>query len=189
MDLTPIRILDAVALLQKVVGGAALAVVGEEALVEDAALGIQHVGAWIGQAEPVVTLRYMRVEYAEFADHPAAAVGKQGVGDAVPGGVSRQQRGRIRADRVDGDVVPCKVLEIALQLDQLRFAEASPGGAAVEQDEGPAVAAGAGELDGSAGLVRQREVGDRLADGRTGGEIFAGGITAVDEFGHVESPG
>jgi hypothetical protein len=187
VDLTPFRILDAEALLQKIVGGPALAVVGEEALFEDSALGIQHIGAWVRQPEPVVILGYVGVEYAEGTDHTAAAIGQQRVGDTMPGGVAFQQPGRIRADGEDGNTMAGKVLEIALQLDQLRFAKASPGGAAVEQDEGAVAATGGRKPDGPAKLVRQREVGNQLADAGAAVKVVTAGITAVDEFGHCSS--
>ena len=51
------------------------------------------------------------------------------------GGEVREGIDRVVADRVGVDPIGTQTLQIVLQLDELDLAEASPGRAAVEQDE------------------------------------------------------
>jgi hypothetical protein len=62
-------------------------------------------------------------------DDLAALVGEQREGDAVGGGKAGQHAYRVVADAEDADAVPLEVGQVALQLDQLRLAERSPGAA------------------------------------------------------------
>ena len=68
------------------------------------------------------------------------------------------------ADREGLDPVVFEGFQVLLQLDELRPAKASPGGAAVEQDEGVIPAPGLGEADQAPGLVDQLKVREGLAD-------------------------
>jgi hypothetical protein len=71
------------------------------------------------------------------------------------------------ADGEEGDPLALEVGEAALQLDELRLAVGSPGGAAVEDDERPPIGAGSVQIDGAAVLIGQHDIGESIADGRT----------------------
>jgi hypothetical protein len=78
-----------------------------------------------------------------------------------------QDLNRIIADRDDGDARSVEVGETALQLDELRPAERSPGGAAVEDDQRSPSRPPGVQVDRLAELIRQQDVGERFADGGT----------------------
>jgi hypothetical protein len=59
----------------------------------------------------------------------------------------------IVADGEDRDVLAREVGEAVLQLDELRLAERSPAGAAMEQHQGTATGAGLVQVDSLAMLV------------------------------------
>jgi hypothetical protein len=60
----------------------------------------------------------------------------------------------IVADGEDRDVLAREVGEAVLQLDELRFAEGSPAGAAMEHHQGTATSSDLVQIDGLAMLVR-----------------------------------
>jgi hypothetical protein len=59
----------------------------------------------------------------------------------------------IVADGEDRDVLAREVGQAALQLDELRFTEGSPAGAAMERHQGAAASSGLVQIDGLALLV------------------------------------
>jgi hypothetical protein len=65
----------------------------------------------------------------------APFVRKEGIGNIVFLCELLENIQRVRADGKNLDTVAVERLQIALQLDQLRLAESSPGGASVKQNE------------------------------------------------------
>jgi hypothetical protein len=84
----------------------------------------------------------------------------------VHGGEAGEHLHLVVADGEDGDAVPFEVGQIALQLDQLRFAERSPQGTSVENDQALAPDPGLLKMNSSAVLVWQHDVGKALPDAR-----------------------
>ena len=108
----------------------------EEGLFDDGILLIGHkrTGEW--DSVPAMILRDIGIQDAELSYHRAVFIGEQRIGDGILFCEFPQNLHRIIADGADPDVVSFKALEILLQLNQLRFAEASPGGASMEQNKG-----------------------------------------------------
>ena len=106
-------------------------------------------------------LVHLLVEHPQLPDDLAALVGEQREGDAVGGGEAGQHVHGVVADAEDGDVVPLEVGQVPLQFDQLRLAERSPPGTAVEDDQALASRTSLVEIDGLAVLVGQHHVGER----------------------------
>ncbi len=105
-------------------------------------------------------LVHLLVLHPQLPDDLAPLVGEQREGDAMGGGEAGQHVHRVVADAKDGDAVPLEVGQVPLQLDQLRFAERSPFGTAVEDDQPLAPCTGLVENDGPAVLVRKHHVGE-----------------------------
>ena len=82
-------------------------------------------------------LVHLLVQHPQLPDDFAALVGEQREGDAVGGGEAGQHAHRVVADAKDGDGVPLEIGQVPLQLDQLRLAERSPLGTAVENYQSP----------------------------------------------------
>jgi hypothetical protein len=129
-----------------------------------------------------VILGDVGVADAEGVDDGTVDVGQQGILDTETAGESRQKIRWIRADGVDFDAFTQEGGTLLLQLDQLRLAEASPGGGAVEQDERPRLRWSVGKPHDPPVGVGQLEVRDRVAHLRTRGEVIGEGIAAVGEF-------
>jgi len=71
-------------------------------------------------------------------------------------------------------VLALEVRHAALQLDELRLAEGSPGGAAMEDDQGTSSPTHLVERHGLPRLVRQYHIGETFPDGgANGAEIDA----------------
>jgi hypothetical protein len=131
--------------------GFALSVALMEALLADDTLFIQKERPGVGRA-PVSVLGIHAigrvlfvdafVEQSERTDDAAALIREQRVGNAVPRGKGRQNSDRVIADREDGDALSFEVGLAPLQLDELRAAERSPVGAAIEHDQRAASGAG-----------------------------------------------
>src|SRR2546428_132703 len=85
----------------------------------------------------------------------------------------------IVTDREERDAARVEVLGDPPQLHELRFAERSPPGAAVEYHDRGATGPRLVEVDRFAGLIRQADVGESRADGRTDG-----GVVARARLGH-----
>jgi len=94
------------------------------------------------------------VQQAEGAYHGAPLIGEEGIGDVVCVGKPAEHGDGIIADGEDGDVRPREVGQAALQLDELRLAEGSPGRAAVEHHQGTPSATRLMEIHGMAMLIR-----------------------------------
>jgi osmoprotectant transport system ATP-binding protein len=107
------------------------------------------------------------VQDAELADHAAALVGEERVGDAV----RLRERGEpalvVVADREERVARVSERRGDPLQLDQLRLAVRSPPRAAVEHDERAPRAARGMQVDERAVLVGEPHVGEARADRRT----------------------
>jgi hypothetical protein len=73
----------------------------------------------------------------------------------------------IVTDGEDDNVLAFKVGQTALQLDELRLAEGSPGGAAMEDYQGPTAASGLVQAEGVTMLIWQHHVGKTRTHGRT----------------------
>jgi hypothetical protein len=89
-----------------------------------------------------------------MANHLAPRVGEEGEGNPVLVSKPAEHVYGIIADGVDGDARVLKVGEAPLQLDELRLAERSPGGAAVEHHQGTPIATRLMEIHGIAMLIR-----------------------------------
>jgi hypothetical protein len=81
-------------------------------------------------------------------------------------GEAAQHIDGIVADGKNRDVLAREVGQAALQLDELRFAEGSPAGAAMEHHQGAATGAGLVQIDALAMLVRYNDVGEAFPNGR-----------------------
>lgn len=101
---------------------------------------------------------------AQLANDAAALIRKERVGDAILIGEAGQRLDRVVADGEGGVAVGRQLGLDLLQLDELRFAEGSPLGAAVEHDHGPPAGPRRVEVDVPARLVRQPDVRETLAD-------------------------
>jgi len=102
------------------------------------------------------------VQQTERAHHGAALVGEKRKGNPVCVRKPAEHVHRVIADGEDGDVRPREVGQAPLQLDELRLAEGSPTGAAVEHHQGPPGATRLMEIHGLAMLIRQEDVGEAL---------------------------
>jgi hypothetical protein len=97
------------------------------------------------------------------------------------GGKSRQHVHGVVADGKRHDVVALKVWQALLQLHELRFAEGSPSGTAVKDDQSPPTVTGLVQVDALTVLVRQDDVREALPNRRANrGEVDA----KVEGSGH-----
>jgi hypothetical protein len=106
-----------------------------------------------------VLFGYVGVKDAELSDHEAVFIREKGIADAMPLGELKEDVLRVVADGEDLDAVTTERFLVALQLDELRLAEASPGRASVKHDQCAVGVSGLAETDQIAELVRQGEVG------------------------------
>jgi hypothetical protein len=138
-------------------------------LVEDEDPGIWKIGMpriWLDPVRGMVFL-YALVDEAEAPDDVAPLVREQRKRDTVLVGEGPKHRHGIVAQGEEGDARGFERGQYLLQLDQLRLAEGSPVGAAVEDDERLAVAPGGVQVHRRTALVRQADFGEPLALART----------------------
>ena len=128
------------------------------------------------------------VQDAEVADHAADFVREERVGDPVFGREVAQDILGVIADGEDLYAVAVEGLQVPLQLDELRLAGRSPGGASVKENQRPVAAAGLREPDMAPRLVGQYEVRHRLSEGRARWEVFPGWVSRVDQLRHLRTP-
>ena len=153
--------------------------VGDEVFVEDPSLFVQQIHAGEGDTIPVMIFGDVGIADTECVDDDTADVGQQVVLDAEVLGETGQQVRWIRADGVDLDAFAKEGGMLALQLDQLRLAEASPGGGAIEQDQRSCLWRAVGEARELPARVGELEIGDDLADVRPIGKSSASGSPAL----------
>jgi hypothetical protein len=103
------------------------------------------------------------VQKPELSDHVTALIGQQRKRDSVLLGKGSEDLDRVIADREQGNAIGIERRPYVLQLDQLRAAERSPVGAAVENDEGLARPSLGVEIDHSTALIGQPDLGKSLA--------------------------
>jgi hypothetical protein len=119
------------------------------------------------------------VEQAKFFNDVAIDIGQERKSNGELVGKTLQDLDWIWAYGQDLDAGLFKLGQGALQLDQLRFAKASPGGTAVKQHQGGAAVAPVRKMPGAALLIGQLKVGQQSADGwagvKTVGVSVAGG--------------
>ncbi len=161
----------------------ALAIALLKALLEHIALLVEQEHARVGHPPTLVAfgnaiggmvLEDIFVEEAEFADHLAALIREEGVGDVLLGSKGGQHVYGVVADGKGYDMMALKVRQTLLQLDELRFTEGSPSGAAVKDDQGTPTVADLVQIDALAVLVRQDDVREALPNRRANlGEVDA----------------
>src|SRR5262249_52217810 len=119
----------------------ALAIALLKALLQHVTLLVKEEHARIGHPPTLVAfgnaiggmvLEDIFVEEAEFADHLAALIREEGVGDVLLGSKGGQYVHSIVADGKRHDTMALKVRQTLLQLDELRLAEGSPSGTAMK---------------------------------------------------------
>ena len=116
----------------------------------------------LGNAVGCMLLVDMLVQQTERAHHCASLIGEERIGNPIRVGKPTEHVYSIIADGEDGDVRAHEVGQAPLQLDELRLAEGSPTGAAVEHHQGPPGATHLMEIYGMAMLIRQEDVGEAL---------------------------
>ncbi len=110
--------------------------------------------------------REVLIEQAEPTNDNTPHIGKQRVDDTVLRGELGEDRDRIVAHREDRNAFALIVRQTALQLDELRLAERSPGGAAVKEHQRPPRSADAVQVDDDSRSIRQGNIGEPLAETR-----------------------
>jgi hypothetical protein len=114
------------------------------------------------------------VEETEGTDDDAALIREEGIGDVLFGGKSGQHIYSVVADGKKHDVVALKVWQALLQLHELRSAEGSPAGTAVQDDQGTPTVTGLVQVNTLTVLVRQDDVWEALPNCRANpGEVDA----------------
>jgi hypothetical protein len=174
---------QAKALLQECYARLALAIALLKALLPHVALLIEQEHARIGYAPMLVAfgnavsgmvLEDMLVEETEGTNDGAALIREESIGDVLFGGKSGQHVHGVVADGKRHDVVALKVWQALLQLHELRFAEGSPAGTAVQDNQGTSTVAGVMQVDALTVLVRQDDVREALPNCRANrGEVDA----------------
>ena len=163
-------------LLEKAGARIAPPVVGMEPFLDDDPLAVEEEDPRVGDAPLVIrhrpselgmVLLQILVEHVQLADHPASRVRQQGIGDAVLGRERGEGFDGIVTDREQRNASRVKILGDPLQLHELRFAERSPPSAAVEYHHRGAAGPRLVEIDWFTRLVRQADVGEPRANGRT----------------------
>jgi hypothetical protein len=172
---------QAKALLQECYARLALAIALLKALLPHVALLIEQEHTRIGYAPMLVAfgnavsgmvLEDLLVEETESTDDGAALIREEGIGDVLFGGKSGQHVHGVVADGKRHDVVALKVWQALLQLHELRFAEGSPAGTAVKDDQGTPTVTGLVQVDALTVLVRQDDVREALPNCRANcGEV------------------
>jgi hypothetical protein len=128
-----------------------------------------------------MVLEDMLVEQTEGTDDGAALISEESIGDVLFGGKSGQHVHGVVADSKKHDVVALKVWQALLQLHELRFAEGSPAGTAVQDDQGTPTITSLVQVDTLTMLVRQDDVREALPNCRANrGEVEA----KVERSGH-----
>jgi len=154
-----------------------------KALLEHIALLVEQEHARVGHPPTLVAfgnaiggmvLEDIFVEETEGADHFAALIRQECVGDVVLGSKGSQYVHGIVADGKGHDIMALKIRQTLLQLDELRFAEGSPPGTAVKHDQGTPTVADLVQIDVLAVLVWQDDVREALPNRRANlGEVDA----------------
>ena len=116
--------------------GIAHTVIRVEGGVRDCSVFVNNVCAWKGYAVPGVIFWDKGIEDAEIADDVTSGVREQRISDSVFLGERLEDFHGIVTDGTDLDAVAFECVQIFLQLHELGFAETSPGGTAVKQDQG-----------------------------------------------------
>jgi len=106
------------------------------------------------------------VEETEGTDDCAALIREEGIGDVLFGGKRGQHVHGVVADGKRHNVVTLKVWQALLQLHELRFAEGSPSGTAVKDDQGTPTVTGLVQVNALTVLVRQDNVREALPNYR-----------------------
>jgi hypothetical protein len=106
------------------------------------------------------------VEQAKGADRLAPLVRKEGILNPMFGCKPGQHIHRIIADRKEGNMGALEVGEPALQLNELRLAEWSPHGAAMEDHQGAMLASGLVQIDEIAMLIWEDDLREAGSDCR-----------------------
>lgn len=107
------------------------------------------------------------IQQTKLGDHMTAHVSEKWKADASGGREFIQDFGRVVADPDQPDPAPLELPVYLLQLNELRLAVGSPGGASVEDDQrAPAIAPAVQPHRPPFG-IRQLEVGKRVAERRT----------------------
>src|SRR5215831_7498580 len=154
---------QAKALLQECYARLALAIALLKALLLHITLLIEQEHARIGHAPMLVAfgdavsgmvLEDMLIEETEGTDDGAALIREESIGDVLFDGKSGQHVHGVVADGKWHDVVALKVCQALLQLHELRFAEGSPSGTAVKDDQGTPTVTGLVQVDALTVLVR-----------------------------------
>ena len=127
------RGLDAQVLLEDTAAGVTFAVAFVEPLAPHRAICVEHERPRV--RDPGDGLGRLFVQQPELPDRVAALVGEQRVGDPVLCCESREHLDAVVADRVERVASAAEFFPDSLQLNELRFAERSPAGAAVEDHE------------------------------------------------------
>jgi hypothetical protein len=143
-----------------------------ESLLRDDPALVQHEHARIRQADmarvrrdAVVSVVFLDtlVQKPELSDRVTALIGQQRKRDSVLLGEGSEDLDRVIADREQGNAIGIERGPYALQLDELRPAERSPVGAAVEDDDGLARCARRVEVDHGPALIGQPNLRKSLA--------------------------
>ncbi len=134
-------------------------------LVEDEDTGIWQVHVARARLDAIDSVIFLHVfiDEAELTNDAATLVGEQRKADAVLVRKAAKYLDGVVADGEEGDAFGLETRPHLLQLDQLRLAEGSPLGAAVEDYERLAVPACRVQILHSAALVRQTNIGKALA--------------------------
>jgi len=124
--------------------------------VEEQYTRVRHtpVAVLLGDAVRRMLLIDVLVQQAEGAHDVTPMVGEEGIGDSVPVGKPAEHVHRIIAHGEESNILAREVGYAALQLDELRLAEGSPGRAAVEHHQGTPSATRLMEIHGMAMLIR-----------------------------------
>ena len=132
----------------------------------DFTVAIQNQRAGIGDAEGKAIRLDGLVQEPVGANGLRTQIAEQREGDPLPRGELRQDLRRIVTDSRKPDFALVQFRQIALQLDQLRFAVGSPIGRPVENDDRSVFFGQRSEGARTAALVRQRKPGDHGSDRR-----------------------
>jgi hypothetical protein len=106
------------------------------------------------------------VEQAKGADRLTPFVGEEGICNAVFCRERRQYVYRIIADGKKANSCAFEVRQTALQLNELRLAEGSPGGATMEDHQGTMLASESVQINEMAMLIREDDIRETISDCR-----------------------
>jgi len=127
---------------------------------------------------------HVLIDEAELTNDVAALVGEQWKADAVLIRKAAEYLNGVVADGEEGDAFGLEIRPYLLQLDQLRLAEGSPLGTAVENHQGLPIRTRSVEVDAGSVLIPQADVRKALALART--DLFE---VSRPKLGHVSPLG